>query len=922
MIAEQWRRVWEIYQEARKLDRDARTAYIESVTTDDEIAREAISLLDADTNEPTPTGRPACRQKGEKVGHYEVIELLGRGGMAEVYTALDCELGRTVALKFVLPSSIGERNTLRRSIREARAASALNHPNIVTIYDVIHEESEIVIAMELVEGRSLREFCRSPLDLDRVIHFGRQVAMALSAVHQKGIIHRDIKPENIIARDDGLVKVLDFGLAREVSGESGAESHSTTALLAGTPRYMAPEQLRGERATGASDVFSLGVVLYELAAGRHPFASRFAWEIAHAIVSRDVAGPDNVNPTIPAGFASLILSMLAKNAAQRPSAERVVATLGDPTSFSLQQSGPRLRYRSRMAAAILMAIVVCAGVFWIARRPVTPRALSITDLTSLASENRVTAAAISPKGDRFVYAALNGIYLRNTQPGPEKPLEAPPGFRCDRLAWLPGGSGILASGSPGPHGKRGIWIISLSGSPPRLVREDAMDAAPSPDGRSIAFVTPGGSEVWIARIDNKGERRIAAGGPDESYSVILWSPDNRRIGYQHRKSSSSNYQWVDLTSGRLTGAFSSFLIDSASILADGRMFFLSQSRLFSCDLWTAEFDPHTGSLRRPARLIAQLEDWFHTNISSTAAGDRLAMLHRISELELDVANLEYPGPRLMNLLRLTYNKNGAYPHAWTPDSQSIIFEANWTGTWDLYEQVIGERSPKVLVNTPADEVLAQMSPDGKWILYLSFTPKAHILTRIPAGGGSPEPVPVGGPLTEASNFHCGQSGRSRCVLKTTEGEQFVFRELDPKLGKGRELRRVPRISGEMELHTGQEDWAISSTGERIAVTARDTKNAYILVFDLDGSNRGPQGVVPVKGYGQLIAVAYAAGDKEWFATARSSGGLQLLYVDQDGRSQVLHEDPIQTWGVPSPDGRRIAFTDHKTETNVVMLEHF
>jgi eukaryotic-like serine/threonine-protein kinase len=482
-----------------------------------------------------------------------------------------------------------------------------NHPNIVTVYDVIHEESEMVIAMELVEGRSLREFCGSPLDPDRVIHFGRQVALALSAAHLKGIVHRDIKPENLIAREDGLVKVFDFGLAREMTAEPGAESHSTAALPAGTPRYMAPEQLRGERATAAGDVFSLGVVLYELAAGRHPFDARFTWETAHAIVSRDAAGPDSLNPAIPPGLASLILSMLANESAERPSAERVAAVLGDPTSFG--KSGWELRYRRPTAAAVLIAVVVCAAWFLIVRWRATPRALSITDLTSLASENRVTAAVISPKGDQFVYAALDGMYVRTIQPSPEKALDAPQGFRCDRLGWLPDGTSVLASGSPGQGGKRGIWIISLLGAPPRLVREDAMDAAPSPDGRSIAFVTPSGSEVWIAGIDGTGERRITAGRPNESYSAILWSPDNRRIGYQRRQPASRTYEWVDLASGKLTGSFSSpFLIESASILADGRMFFLSQSNpmRLSGDLWTAEFDPHTGFVRRPAQLIARL----------------------------------------------------------------------------------------------------------------------------------------------------------------------------------------------------------------------------------------------------------------------------------------------------------------------------
>ena len=504
MSAEQWKTVWEIYQQARDVGVDERTACIESLTADPDITREVISLLDADTDEPERAQQPASRQKGEKVGHYELIELLGRGGMAEVYSARDCDPGRTVALKFMLPDSGGHRNTIRRSIREARSASALNHSNIVTVYDVIHEAGEIVIAMELVEGRSLREFCGSPLDLQRVIGFGRQTALALAAAHAKGIIHRDIKPENLIARDDGVVKVLDFSLAREVASEASVETHSIAAVPAGTLRYMAPEQLRGERATAASDVFSLGAVLYELSTGRDPFETRHGWETAHASVSRSAAAPDSVNPAIPPGLASLILSMLAKGPDRRPSAGHVARMLEDPTA--LERGATWLRYWRPVVAAVLTGVAILAAVFVKAHWPTIPKSLTVTELTSLASENRVTAAVISPEGSQFVYAALDGIYLRNIESRSEKTPEAPPEFRCDRLAWLPDGSGVLASGTPGINGKPGVWIISFTGATPRMLREDAMDAAPSPDGRNIAFTTLGRSEVWIAGIDGAGER--------------------------------------------------------------------------------------------------------------------------------------------------------------------------------------------------------------------------------------------------------------------------------------------------------------------------------------------------------------------------------------------------------------------------------
>jgi serine/threonine protein kinase len=204
--------------------------------------------------------------------------------MGEVYAARDTELDRPVALKFLLSEADGDRSGIRRFVREAKAASALNHPNILTVYEVVHAGSGLAIAMELVEGKAFREFCSRSLSLEQVVDLGRQVASALATAHEKGLVHRDIKPENLVLRQDGLVKVLDFGLAREFSTQAATNTQTTGLDTAvGTPRYMSPEQLRGDTLTGATDLFSLGIVLYELATCRHPFAADFTWETAYAI---------------------------------------------------------------------------------------------------------------------------------------------------------------------------------------------------------------------------------------------------------------------------------------------------------------------------------------------------------------------------------------------------------------------------------------------------------------------------------------------------------------------------------------------------------------------------------------------------------------------------------------------------------------
>jgi len=284
---------------------------------------------------------------GARFGPYEIIAPLGAGGMGEVWRARDTRLSREVAIK-VLPASLTDNaDRVRRFEQEARAASALNHPNIITIHEIGEAEAGRYIVMELVKGSTFRSIGTKRPSMASFIRWGRQLAEAIGVAHEAGIIHRDIKPENIMLRDDGYVKMLDFGLARlapnaieNPEGEQLARTDPGTML--GTMRYMAPEQTRGETATTATDIFALGVVFYELATGEHPFSAGTVLALLQAIAARRPVPPSHLNPEIAAPIETIILRMLEKEARRRPSASEVEIALAESQGAAGEAGTSRL----------------------------------------------------------------------------------------------------------------------------------------------------------------------------------------------------------------------------------------------------------------------------------------------------------------------------------------------------------------------------------------------------------------------------------------------------------------------------------------------------------------------------------------------------------------------------------------------------
>src|ERR1051325_2606643 len=340
MTPERWQQVKQIFNSAITYRPEERSLFIsQACSGDEELRSEVESLIASHEESGSFIDKPAFEaaasllanekaelRSGQSIGSYEVLSFLSRGGMGEVYLAEDKRLGRKVALKLLPASFTTDADRLRRFEQEARAASALNHPNIITIYEIREAAGSHVIATEFVEGETLRQrLSHSPLTLSEALNVALQVADALSAAHKAGIIHRDIKPENIMLRPDGYVKVLDFGLAtlsEQASPAVAAEAptiqvRTGSGIVIGTAGYMSPEQARGLAVDSRSDIFSLGAVMYEMIAGRKPFQGDTPSDTLASILKTEPPPLSRVARGVPPELARIVTKALRKDREER-----------------------------------------------------------------------------------------------------------------------------------------------------------------------------------------------------------------------------------------------------------------------------------------------------------------------------------------------------------------------------------------------------------------------------------------------------------------------------------------------------------------------------------------------------------------------------------------------------------------------------
>ncbi len=429
---DRWRHLNEIFQAAVELLPAQRSEFIDDACRDNPTLRTQIeALLNSDASGWSFLEVPAVELAapfisedqpqfvaGQQIGQYTIVDLLGRGGMGEVFLAKDPALNRQVAIKLLPLDCTRDEHRLRRFLTEAQAASALNHPNILTVYQLGDYDGLQFIVTELVEGETVRELIsRAPLELSQIIDVAIQITSALAAAHKAGIVHRDIKPENLMVRPDGYVKVLDFGLAKlaeqtELVSDTPRRDNPnlSSALLMGTIRYMSPEQARGRHLDARTDIYSLGVVLYEMIAGRPPFENRDRQELVRSIIETKPIALKSYRGDIPAALNGILDKALRKDREQRyQSAESLL------TELKTLRAGVRPNRRRLMftaAAVLVIGLVALTGFLLYQRAPKSSGSAASSSGKNTFAGRWLQKASISiPRRDTPLAALGHTLYV-------------------------------------------------------------------------------------------------------------------------------------------------------------------------------------------------------------------------------------------------------------------------------------------------------------------------------------------------------------------------------------------------------------------------------------------------------------------------------------------------------------------------------
>lgn len=590
MDAERLKSIEEIYHAAMEMPPAERQSFLDEICGDDEdLRREVESLLAVNRasnnlfdTPPESLAAEMFSQKekpadlaGKEIGHYKIIKLLGTGGMGEVYLAEDTKLRRKVALKLLPLQFSADHERKKRFEKEARAVSTLNHPNIITIYEIEETENLSFMATEFIDGQTLRELLgEKSLTWQDAVKIAIQVAGALESAHSVGIIHRDIKPANIMIRRDGIVKVLDFGLAKLTAPVSGdSETHHQTAphRVMGTLNYMSPEQALGERIDARTDIFSFGVVLYEMLTNDLPFAGASERSINNATIHKTLPSTCESNAEIPAALDQIVKHALEKDrdvryqtfgdlradlktllrdsqtssfdyAFSNKSVQHTAPTIITPSTKSNDEivSTSRKSAVWLIAPLLILVLGLMFGVYW---KYFYVQSSAVTNFQSvkldvLTAHGLAMSVAISPDGKIIAYAkseedGRHSLWLRQTASAGDTQIVPPGNTKYDFLRFSRDGNFLYFVGVEGVGQPSSLYQITTLGRNLRKII-NGVDSriSLSPDGNSIAFIraSEGNNSIIIADEQGGNERILRTRKYPEVFGdEVSWSPDGKLI---------------------------------------------------------------------------------------------------------------------------------------------------------------------------------------------------------------------------------------------------------------------------------------------------------------------------------------------------------------------------------------------------------
>jgi eukaryotic-like serine/threonine-protein kinase len=1004
MGPDRWRRIEQIYHSALAVPLEQRRRFVkDECQGDHELQSEVASLLSYESSATEFIESPAFDVAAEMMARdnafeqpgtnttspgvaprFRVLEKIGHGGMGLVYKAEDKKLRRTVALKF-LPSELSrDPQSLERFQREAYAASALNHPNICTVYDVDEFEGRPFIAMELLEGQTLeRRIASRPLPLGELVELAIQISDALDAAHSSGVIHRDIKPSNIFVSPRGQAKVLDFGLAKQMkirkfphlTGSNqntlniSEENLTSPGIAIGTVAYMSPEQARGEDLDPRTDLFSFGGVLYEMATGRAPFAGPASAVIFEAILNRAPVPPQSLNSELPIKLVEIISKALEKDrdlryqvaSEMRADLKRLKrdsesgrnlrnAIAEEEPSFlsktpSKQHSsvpatvGWRRRYWAALTASVCGVLLVLGVVLWfVETRPSAKPELKQRQLTNNSFENPVKSGAISPDGKYLAYSDGKQMYVQLIESGEIQVVPQPETIPVGQVywelgSWFPDSTRLIVNAYPTKSGgasyvdeEASIWSVSVLSVPPRKLRDNAIAHSVSHDGSLIAFGTNRGRfgrrELWLMDPTGQQPHKLYETDENSAFGAVNWSPDGRRILYVKTDQAGDTLLSRDLKGGPIAT-----ILSPSETKKIQELTWLTDGRLmYSLREQTDTCNLWTIQLDlatgRPTQSPKRLTDWTGpcVNTFSETADGK-----RLVFLRWISQVTSYLAELSNNDTSILHQKH--FPLSERPEAVSA-----WTH--DSKAVVFGSDRGghwgiyKQAIDQDTPKLLAngaprnaRTTPDGKWILYFGRGKGDAPPAR------QPEPVmriPSDGGVPQ--ELFVGETWSViTCALFPPAGCAIA----EPTKDRKQEIiTRIDPLKGRdselarFDLDPKEDNWdtALSPDGTRIAATRTPEGPIYILSLQGRATEE-----VRVKGWSNILSVNWAANGKGLFVSSGTRQGRTLLHVDFQGNAHPLWQNTGasgETLAMPSPDGRYLAMHGHTIAGNLWMLENF
>ncbi|HYC89018.1 MAG TPA: protein kinase [Thermoanaerobaculia bacterium] len=736
-------------------------------------------------------------QPGARLGPYRIDAEIGAGGMGHVFRATDTRLDRKVAIK-VLPQHRWTDPQVRlRFEREARALSSLSHPHLCALYDVGEltqgGATSPYLVMELLEGETLRERLENRLSIRKALLWGAQIAEGLAAAHAKGVIHRDLKPENVFITEGELLKILDFGLATTppMGGDSSTAVRTEPGIVMGTAHYMSPEQVRGTNLDARSDIFSLGIVLFEMLTGSVPFRARSAVETMNSILVDD---PPDL-PGVPDAVQDLVRRCLEKDPAQRFASAKDLAFALETAAKNVHTSAkatvpvrhgesPGEGRKAKVVLLVLMAAAIGTAA-WLSRdtqEPEPPR------LRTLTWSGRDSSPAASPDGKLIAYvSARDGtrrIWLKQLADGTEAPVTAGPDDSAPRFS--PDGSALLFTRA------NALYRVGVVGGDPRKLVDNAFDGDWSPDGRRIAFIRDvsrsGGraSTVCIAPVDGGAVREIATSSEAE-LTAPRWSPDQRwiAVNVRPRGTTPGSILLVDAESGErrtLSREAPHGLLSGAAWTKSGDALVYAEleglaavglpRRRGSSVIVRHELGGGTRVLLRnphsaadtvdiaPGGRIVFTEDVTRQSLQEvTLGGNVTRWLSRGMSVDRQPAyarggtSIVFASDRGGNvdLWEVTLDSGRVRrltDHAsvdWDPQpaSDALVWSSNRGGHFEIWTATMDGASPHQVTKDGVDAENPSLPAAGDWIYYDSTNPKHDGLWRIGRNGGNAELIVAG-----------------------------------------------------------------------------------------------------------------------------------------------------------------------------------